>query len=209
MANLILESRLENLRRTLDELSAAVDDNLRTVLHHLTCDEATADLPLKNIDALARIARESCLLLMTKEHPVAGDLKYSMAVLRVGHDYERIQELAEALQERVAVLRRSPFKDICQEMTGVMADILTMHEIVRKTWRRNQPDEDLKILDAQKQKCSANIQLAILNIQNKILNGIAREHNSPEAVVEIVLACRHLKRIAGTLDSIPEELRTF
>jgi len=209
MANMILESRLENLRRTLDELSATVDDNLRTVLHHLTCDDATAHLPLKNIDAQAHTSRETCLLLMTREHPVASDLKYAMVVLRIGHDYERIQELAEALQKRIEILRNSHFKDICQEMTGVMADILSMHEVLRKLWRRNQPVADLKVLEAEQVKYAAGITLAILNIQNKITNSIAREHDNPESVVEIVLACRHLKRIADTLQSIPEELRSF
>src|SRR4051812_8375558 len=99
IVNQILETRLEKLRRSLDELSEIMDDNLRLVLHRLTCDEAVADLPLKSLDAPARAARDNCMLLMAKEHPFAGDLKYAMGALRVGHDYERIQELTEALNK--------------------------------------------------------------------------------------------------------------
>lgn len=207
--NNILELRLDNLRRSLDELSITVDDNLHTVLHQLTCDDAAADLPLKSIDALGRIVRDNCMLLMAKEHPFAGDLKYAMAALRVEHDYDRIQELVEALHRRIAVLRSSSFKEICKDMTGVMADILSMHEIVRQMWRRNQPEADVKLASAEQAKLNAGIQVSILTIQNRILSGIAGERCDPESIVEVVLACRHLKRIASSLNTMPEEMHTF
>ncbi|HLX64297.1 MAG TPA: hypothetical protein VKX17_23695 [Planctomycetota bacterium] len=207
--NPILESRLEKLRRSLDDLSAAMDDNIRAVLHQLTCDETVGNLPLKNIDALAKAMRDNCMMLMAKEHPFASDLKYAMAALRVEHDYERIQELLDALQKRVSVLRSSPFKSICQDLTGVMADLLEMHDIVRRTYRRNQPESDIKMLAAQQEKLDAGVQVSILAIQNKILNGIASEKTNPESIVEVVLACRHVKRIANMLDAMPEELNLF
>ncbi len=197
------------MRRSLDELSAAMDDNLRGVLHKLTCDESAADVPLKNLDPLAKAARENCLMLLAKEHPFASDLKYAMGALRVGHDYERIQEIAESLNKRIVILRKSTFKGICQDMTGVMADILSMHEIVRHLWQRNQAEEDLKMLSAQQTKLFAGIQVSILAIQNRIMSSISAEKTDAEAIVEIVLACRHLKRIAGTLNSMPEELHSF
>lgn len=209
LANPILESRLELLRLSLDALAAAADDNLRAVLHRLTCDKSAVDAPLIGTDEMAHDARERCLLLLAKEHLVASDLKYAMSALRVGQDYERIHELAEALNNRIPLLRRSRFKEICKDMTGVMADILAMHDIVRPMLRRNQPVADLELLKAQQAKLSAGIQLAILGIQSKIMSGIASEKSDPEAIVEIVLACRHLKRIAGLLVSIPEELSSF
>jgi phosphate uptake regulator len=206
---MLLELRLDNLRRALDELSITVDDNLRTVLHQLTCDDASAGMPLKSIDALGRAARENCMMLMAKEHPFASDLKYAMAALRVEHDYDRIQELLEALHRRIAVLRSSSFKEICQDMTGVMADILEMHELVRRTFRRNLAESDIKLLSAQQEKLNAGIQVSILTIQNRILSSIAGERRDPETIVEVVLACRHLKRIASSLNSMPEEMHTF
>ena len=207
--NMILETRLDKMRNSLDDLSAAMDDNLRSLLHKLTCDEAAADLPLKNLDALAKAARDNCLMLLAKEHPFAGDLKYAMGALRVGHDYERIQEIAESLNKRVAILRTSTFKGICQDMTGVMADILSMHELVRHLWKRNQAEADLKMLAAQQVKLFAGIQVSILAIQNHIMSSISTEKTDAESIVEVVLACRHLKRIASTLNSMPEELHSF
>ena len=208
VVNPILEARMAALRRTLNDLADAVDDNLRSVLRDLTCDDAASRVPLKSIEVQAKASRDACLILMAKERPVAGDLRFAMAALRIVHDYERIQELADALQKRIEILRGSRFKEICREMTGVMADILSLHDIVRTYWK--QPgDSDVSLQTAQQDKLAADIQLAILNIQNHIAASINGDKSDPEPVIEVVLACRHLKRIASMLIGLPEEMHSF
>ena len=118
--NPTLESRLDALRDALDNLSRMVDENLRAVLLRLTLDENMREhSPLVCIDEVARDARERCLLLVAREHPLAADLKYAMAALRVGHDYERIQELTLALNKRVDRLRGTPLQELVREMVGL------------------------------------------------------------------------------------------
>jgi phosphate transport system protein len=208
--NPLLEARLENLRESLDEISAAVDENLRTVLRRLTCDQSVSGSgELLDIDALGRGARERCLLLVAREHPMASDLKYAMAALRVEHDYERIQELAQTLYKRAERLTGTPMQDIVQEMTGVMADILKLHEVVRHTWQRERKDHSLPNLKPRVQYLAAGVQLGVSGIQQRILETISRGSGSPEMAVELVLACRHLKRIASLMESIPDELHSF
>jgi len=209
--NVLLEARLEALREALDSLAAAIDENLRTVLLRLTCDEAVTDsTPLRNINALARSTRDRCLLLVAREHPMANDLKYAMAALRVEHDYERIQELAEALNTRAERLTGTPMQDVIQDMTGVMADILKLHDVVRRTWQRDRKDQKLPNLKPDVQTLSMGIMSGVQAIQSKTMEAISRgSGNNAEFVVELVLACRHLKRIANLMEAIPDELHSF
>jgi len=206
--NPLLEARLASLRDSLDALANAVDANLHTLLRHLTCDETLFRVgPLPEIDALARATRERCLMLFTREHPVAGDLKFAMAALRVGHDYERIDELANALNKRIERLRGTPMREVLQDMTGVMADILKLHDIVRRTWRnKGEPTPNLR---PEVQTVARSIQAGIAAIQNTTMEAIARGTGSPEITVELVLACRHVKRIATLMESIPDETHSF
>ena len=208
--NPLLEARLESLRESLDALSAVVDENLRAVLRRLTCDET---IPIKGnlqgIDELARIARERCLLLVARQQPLAHDLKYAMGALRVGHDYERIQELAESLNKRVERLRGTPIQTVIQDMTGVMADILELHEVVRRTWQRERGDVSLPNLKDQVQKMVAEIQTGVSRIQTETIDAISKGNGTPESLVELVLAYRHLKRIANLMEAIPDELHSF
>jgi phosphate transport system protein len=209
VVNQLLEARLEALRDSLDKLSATVDENLRAVLLRLTCDKTvTESSPLVSIEEHARTARERCLLLVAREHPMAGDLKYAMAALRVGQDYERIHDLALALNRRIDKLTGTSIQEVVQDMTGVMADILKMHEHVRQTWQRdrkgNMPD-----MMPQISGLYVTVQSRITEIQTKIMEAISRGGGDAEMYVEVVLACRHLKRIAQTMESIPDELRAF
>ena len=208
--NPLLEARLESLHQALDAFSALVDENLRTLLRRLTCDK-TVDIkqPLPSIDELARLTRERCLLLVARQQPLAHDLKYAMGALRVGHDYERVQELAEALNKRVARLQGTPIENVIQDMTGVMADILKLHEMVRRTWQRDRKDLSLPDIKPQVQGISAAIQAGITKIQNETIETISKGNGSSEMIVDLVLACRHLKRIATLLESVPDELRSF
>ncbi|HYG75202.1 MAG TPA: PhoU domain-containing protein [Planctomycetota bacterium] len=210
MTNPLLEVRMESLRESLEKLAAAVDDNLRSVLLKLTCDKAvSAGAPFVSVDELARTVRERCLLLLAREHPMAGDLKFAMAALRVGHDYERVNELAQALIRRIEKLTGTPVQDLMQDMTGVMADILKLHEIVRRTWLRDRGHFTSEEIKPQVAAHSSVVGSQISVIQNKIMEAIARGGNNAEIFVEVVLACRHLKRIATTLESIPDELNAF
>lgn len=208
--NQLLEVRLVNMRESLDALAGAVDDNLRAVLLRLTCDKTiTASAPMTDVDGLARAAREKCLQFVAREHPLANDLKYAMAALRVGHDYERIQELAAALHKRTDKLAGSPLQDVAQDMTGIMADILKLHEIIRRTWQRDRNDLSLPNLKPQVSALTATIYSQIHAIQNKIMDAITNGGGHAEIFVELVLACRHLKRIANTMELIPDELHAF
>ena len=208
--NPLLEVRLENLRETLDELSQAVDGNLRSVLMRLTCDKSMrAEASFISIDPLARMARERCLLLIAREHPLASDLKFVMAVIRVSHDYERIQELAMALNKRIERLLGTPVQEVLQDMTGVMADMLDMHEVVCRTWQRDRQDLSLPDLKLKVDAMAAAIFLRLKSIQTEIMKAIGRGGSSAETFVEVVLACRHVKRIATTMEAIPDDLHAF
>ena len=206
--NPTLESRLDALRDALDNLSRMVDENLRAVLLRLTLDENMREhSPLVCIDEVARDARERCLLLVAREHPLAADLKYAMAALRVGHDYERIQELTLALNKRVDRLRGTPLQELVREMIGIMSKILKLHEHVRRTWQRGEGKEPLVISEVQ--ALVADVDGQITALQNRIMEAIAGGGTNPEAFVELVLACRHLKRITNSLQMIPDELHAF
>ena len=206
--NPLLEARLKSLQDALNELASGVDDNLRTVLLRLTCDSAvSAAVRMVPIEELARTARERTLLVVAREHPLASDLKFAMATLRVEHDYERINELTVSLNNRIELLVGTPVQEVLQDMTGVMADILSFHAIVRTSWDRgsNRSNDQTE----QARTLVSRIHDGIVRAQTRILSSISSGQGTPESFIEIVLACRHLKRIALTMEVIPEEIHSF
>jgi len=207
--NPLLEARLESLRQALDALSGIVDENLHSLLRQLTCDKTFDRTTLIPLDEQARLTRERCLLLVARQQPLANDLKYAMGALRVGHDYERVHELSEALNKRITRLQGTPMQNVIQDMTGVMADILKLHEVVRRTWQRERADLALPNLRPQVEGFSAAVNSGISKIQTETIEAISKGYGSSEMLVDLVLACRHLKRIASLLEAVPDELHSF
>jgi hypothetical protein len=99
--------------------------------------------------------------------------------------------------------------EVIQDMTGVMADMLNLHQIVRRTWQRDRTDNSLPNLKPQVQTMTMGVLEGVSRIQTQTLTAISEGRGSPEILVELVLACRHLKRISHMLESIPDELVSF
>jgi phosphate transport system protein len=204
-----LEVKLDRLREALDSLGAAIGENLNTVWQRLSTQDSAPPKPLNSVDDLVRITKERCLGLVALQSPVARDLRFAMGALRVEHDYERIQELAQSLNQRAERLRGSPVQSITHDMAGVMAKIVELHNIVCRTWKRDQSEsEKTTIKPHVDERCSA-IRASIAEIQARTMEAITKGEGSAEMLVELVLACRHLKRIEGLLQAIPDELHSF
>jgi phosphate transport system protein len=208
--NTLLEARLHELEKSLDELSHLVEENLRTVLLRLTQEEPVCQrTALINVQTVAHSVCEKCLLVMAREHPMASDLKYVMAALRLGHDFERINELTVALNKRLDRLRGNSVPGVMTEIENTLCKIIELYEIVRRTWHKGEQREKLL---SETRNMSAAIDQNIGKLRNQILDAMSKGAGTavrPEVFVELVLACRHLKRIAANLNSIPEEICAF
>jgi len=84
-----------------------------------------------------------------------------------------------------------------------------LHQVVKQTWQRTGDNPTLPDLKNEVVGESKSIQSGISAIQSEAIEKIARVDGSAEMSVELVLACRHLKRIALLMEAIPEELHAF
>ncbi len=226
LSNRLLEERLRAVSDTLDALAAGVDANLRRVHGRLLSEnKAVNPDPLQSMDDLARTARSAAFLLVARSQPLARDLKFAMGALRVAHDYERIQELTLAFNERINRLANTPVETFLADMSGVVGQILEMHSIVSRIWHRTAPtatdtttgpvstsSETAVIHPEPKSRVLALIaatEAELAEIQNSIVEAVAKGYGSPEMLVELVLSCRHLQRITQLMEGIPDDAHSF
>jgi len=208
MSNPLLEARLEAIRTSLHDLSAIVDDGLRNLVRCIDTNAPVVDC-VKPVTDLAKAARERCLLLVARQAPIARDLKYAMGALRIAHDYERIHELLVALSVRFHRLHGQPVGQIVKDMGAMLNSLITLQHFVRKTWQRERADTSLPNIKPEVEKMYAGIEAGILSIQSETIGAVSKGFDTPEVVVELVLATRHIERIAALLQDIPNELHSF
>ena len=208
MSNPLLEARLEAIRTSLDDLAAVIDDGLRQLVDGIAAGAPFND-SIKPIAELAKTSRERCLLLVARQAPIARDLKYAMGALRIAHDYERAHELLVALTVRFHRLEGRPVQPILKEMAVVLTSLLNLHQVVRKTWQRERTDISLPNIKPEVGKLYAGVESGIMSIQSETIGAVSTGFDTPEVVVELVLATRHIERIAALLEDIPNELHSF
>jgi phosphate transport system protein len=103
-----LVREVEKLKTMVIALAALVEDNLRRAMKSVA--ERDGKLALKVIEADLEIDRnevaveEECLKILALYQPVAHDLRFIVAILKINHDLERIGDLAVNIGERAYTL---------------------------------------------------------------------------------------------------------
>ncbi|MDZ4724256.1 MAG: phosphate signaling complex protein PhoU [candidate division Zixibacteria bacterium] len=109
------QREIELLKKKILTLGALVEENLRRAVKSIqTRDTVLAQQAIENdtaIDDMEVEVEEDCLKILALHQPVAIDLRFIIAVLKINSDLERIGDLAVNLAERSVFLStREPLK---------------------------------------------------------------------------------------------------
>ncbi len=102
------QNELEKLKKKILYLAAKVEKNLQMAVRSFTdkdlnmADEVINSDP--DIDSLEVEVEEECLKILALHQPVAADLRYIIAVLKINNDLERIADMAVNIAERSKTL---------------------------------------------------------------------------------------------------------
>lgn len=200
------DRRLGRLREALAELAHAVDENLRTVLLLMTTEETVAaSLSSRDTQPLSEALMDRSTEFLGLQGPVASDLRWATAVIRIGKDYERIAFLTEALLRRVQGLSGTLLDTVLHAMTALTREILGLHARILQLWSEEAPEVD-ELATAVEAHMGV-IRERLRHVEDLGVLALMQGQAGAENLRELVLATRHLKRIADELRAIPDELR--
>jgi phosphate transport system protein len=139
-----LVSELEKIKKHVLTLGAVVEERVHKAVQAI--DERDENIARQVIDGDPVIDQmevdleEECLKILALHQPVAIDLRFLVAVLKINNDLERIGDLAVNIAERAAFLAVNP-------KTDIPFDFPTMSEIV-KTMLKKSLDSLVKMNDS-------------------------------------------------------------
>jgi phosphate transport system protein len=198
---------ISNLKKKILSLGAMVEESVRNSVRavvDLDIDVARTVLENDNhVDEREVEIEEDCLKILALHQPVAVDLRFIIAVLKINNDLERIGDLAYNIAERVLVLS----KGTCgtREIEFDYEDMASKTQIMLK-----------KALDSLV-NLDAKLAREVLNSDDEIdeLNRVAFKagqnairHNveNLNCIMHLVLIPRHLERIADLATNIAEDV---
>jgi phosphate transport system protein len=200
-----LQKDLEHLDKELLILSSMVEDASNKAI--LALVDRRLDLARQvmreddRINHREVLIEEECLKMLALHQPVAADLRFIVAVLKVNNDLERMGDLAVNIAERAAYLAT-------QEPLQVSLDFPKMAEGVREMVR-----ESLDALSNMNPRLARHVLTMDDEIDeaNRGMFDILQElmHRDPstiERAVHLLSASRHLERIADLATNIAQDV---
>lgn len=126
-----LQREIDKLNKLVLQLGGQVEENLRTGIRAVRERDSRRGIRLQDeddrIDELEVRLEEEILKLLALYQPVASDLRYVVALLKINGDLERIGDLAANMGKRSQLVARhdtAPFPPQIDTMSGLVRDML-------------------------------------------------------------------------------------
>lgn len=199
------QNEIDKLKKKILHLAAMVEENLQFAVESITeFDIGLADKVINSdpaVDSLEVEVEEDCLKILALHQPVAADLRYIIAVLKINNDLERIADLAVNIAERTKTINRHsqveiPFDlhemlNITVDMVKSSVDALVTND-TNKAYQVIGEDDKIDDLDA--------------NAFEVVQKQICINPKYTEYYVSLLSVSRNLERIADHATNIAEDV---
>ncbi|MCF7808861.1 MAG: phosphate signaling complex protein PhoU [Candidatus Marinimicrobia bacterium] len=200
-----IHREIEDLKRRIVLEATMAEDNLRDSIRALMNRDAELALEIvdkdKALDEQEVEFEEECLKILALYQPVAVDLRYIVAFLKVNNDIERIGDLASNIARGAASLA-------VKEELAIPADIPVMSEMVQKMLKKS--IEALIDLDHKKSQKVQNMDDKVDELHHSMYKIVGqRIQEYPDLVdswMEVLGTSRYLERIADHCTNICEDV---
>lgn len=197
---------LEKIKKKLLTLGSMVEERVQLVLKAI--EEADADLANQvlrtdyEIDEMEVDIEEECLKALALYQPVAIDLRFIIAVIKINNDLERIGDQAVNIAERLITITKS------ERLPEVYFDYSTMglkaQEMLRLSLEsliNMDIDEAYKVVTKDDE-----VDRIKHEAYDRIKSAMAENPDKIGYLINLLLISRHLERLADHTTNIAEEV---
>jgi phosphate transport system protein len=200
-----IERQIEHLKERILRVGTLVEEAIsRSISAVINRDVSLAQRVMASDEAIDRMeveVEEECLKILALYQPVAADLRFVVAVLKINNDLERMGDLAKNIAKRVAQLEDAGPLELPPEIRTMAA---LAEEMVRECLaavvdgdpllaRRVREQDDA--VDAQRQR-----------VRKRLLEGIKTSPDRVEALLRLNSITKHIERIADMATNVAEDV---
>ena len=200
-----LQKELDRLKKRILSLGAMVEDRVHMAMKAIaTRDRELAQKIIDKdyeIDEAEIEIEEECLKILALHQPVAVDLRFLSAVIKINNDLERIGDEAVNIAQRVRSIAKRP-------MLEISFDYSVMAEKTEAMLKKSLDAVVNMDLDLAVNVCVSDDEID--DFQNEAYDEMTQAiKDNPDRVaylINLLLISRHLERIADHATNIAEEV---
>ena len=200
-----LQNELESLKMKLLQLGAMAETSIEKAgyaLRHMDRDIAKEIIESDEAADLKEVEiEEDCLKIMALHTPVANDLRYVVATLKINNDLERVCDLACNISKRVKYLAKQPPLSVPFAFDEMWSKVLTMLNKSIDAFIT----QDSKMAFAT---CDVDDEVDAINrdIYKQVYECIKEKPEHTEIYIHYLSISRALERVADYATNIAEDV---
>jgi phosphate transport system protein len=200
-----LERDIDKLKKQLLSLCALVDEQVQLAVRALLERDAELAAEVRKrdlgVDQREVEVEEECLKTLALHQPVAVDLRFIVAALKINNDLERIGDLAVNIARKARAFAGQPSVPIPFDLAGMSEKTLAMLQ---------DSLDCLVNLDAEKAQDVCGRDDAVdgmkRDIRHQVEEMIAADPPQTSTLLRLLAASRNLERIADLATNIAEDV---
>ena len=200
-----LEKELEKLKKRILSLGALVEERVRMAIRSIESRDTELAEKIANtdyeIDEMEVEVEEECLKILAPHQPVAVDLRFLIAVIKINNDLERIGDEAVNIAERVENISKKEKVEVPFEYSTMAEKAASMLKTSLDSLVNLDLDEAFRVL-------TLDDEVDHIHGENyDQVKGVIKENPLRSGyLINLLLISRHLERIADHATNIAEEV---
>lgn len=196
---------LERLNKKLLELSLKTEDRVKRAAEVISTQDPqviqSIILSDYEIDEMEVEIEEDCLKILALHQPVAGDLRFIIAVIKINNEIERIADTAVNIAMRVETISKCQPMEIDFDFKVMSEKVITMLRMSLDALVKRDSDEARRVFLIDDEVDAMRNQA-----YKRITTKIPEHPQQAGCLINTYLLARHLERIADRATNIAEEV---
>jgi len=200
-----LQVELEKLKKRILLMAGMAEESVQNAVKALKSrDPDLAERIIEGDQAMNELEveiEEECLKIMALHQPVAVDLRFIAAVIKINNDLERVGDMAVNIAERVLIVAKTPPVSLAFDFDAMAAKVEGMLKMSLDSLVNGDVDMAYKVgfmddaVDTMNHRC-----------YDLVKEAVEREPDRANCLINLLLVSRHLERIADHATNIAEEV---
>ena len=190
----VFERELTELQNQIEDMSRMVQESYKELLDAFENKDENAVLEIINSDKQFYDRKKEiegqCLKLITKQQPIATDLRIVSSVLKIVTDIERVGDHAGDIGELLLRIRMNPLGEYSVHLEGMIKAALELFAnsidayIKSDLEASNQVIKDDDVVDALFNK-----------VKEDIIKGLKEESKNADEYIDMMMLAKYLEKI--------------
>lgn len=194
---------LDELNTLLIKMAATVEQAVADAMTALKNRDKDLAISVSNndrdVDRMERQIEDMCLMLLLKQQPVAGDLRFISAALKIITDLERIGDHAQDICEISLTMDDKPLSVTTDLITRMFEESTAMIKMAVDAFITK--DEDLATQCINHDDVVDDL---FVQVREKLIHKLQSGQDDPEESVDLLQIAKYLERVGDHAQNIGE-----